>query len=126
MNRNVKRYVVFAIVAAMAWAITHAAMVYFSEDVYCTPTEKPDSYMYHKSVTCPVVKQNRFKIHMPEGEINTLASKKSRKEQKESCMCWHCSTKPIIIDGFVVIALAGLLAVVEMGQFSGQKKKENS
>lgn len=110
---------------AIVWAILHAVMLYRSEDVYGTLMEKGDAYLYHKSVSCPVVTQGKYKIHVPEGEIHALPRKMSRVEQKENCMCWHCSTKPIIVDGFAVLALAGLLAIVLLGDFSGEMQKKN-
>ena len=126
MKKTVKRIAIWSILMAMAWAILHAVMLYRSEDVYGTLTERADTYMYHKSISCPVVTQGKYKVHVPEGEINALPRKMSREEQKEKCMCWHCTTKPIIIDGFALLALTGLLIIVFLGEFSGEFSKRKT
>ena len=112
MSKTIRKYATFAILVAMAWAILHGVLLYSSHDVYSTMTERGSGYLYHKSITCPVVEQNTFRIHQPEAEFHALQNKLSIEEQKKSNMCWHCSTRPIIVDGFIVLALFGLLIVV--------------
>lgn len=115
--KTIRKYLIFAIIAIMAYFLLQVVLLLCSTNVYETSIYTNGKYddLCHKSISCKVIKQNIYKEHRTEKldeEYSAFAVKASIAEQTKCIMCWHCTWKPIIIYGFFEVVLFALLCII--------------